>query len=85
MDLDEIYESLILEKGQSKEECVTEVKIAFDRLRNRLLKLSYLYRQEQEPLFADHIDGLNEKIGDHLEIYEKMIMSYINTVHTKKL
>lgn len=85
MDLEEIYESLILEKAQSKEECVTEVKIAFDRLRNRLMKLSFQYRQEQEPIFADHIDGLNEKIGDHLEAYERMIMAYVDTVHSKKV
>jgi hypothetical protein len=84
MELEEIYESLIVEKGETKIECIQEVKIAFDRLRNRLLKLSSHYRHDDDELFANHIDALNGKIGDHLEAYEKMIMSYHNTIHNRK-
>ena len=79
MDLDDIYQNFILENHQIS--ATSEVKIAFDVLRNKLNKLALEYNSNNQPEHVNLIDTLNNKLGDLLEQYETMIIRYTPQEH----
>ena len=79
MDLDDIYQTYIFENQNFSS--TSEVKIAFDVLRNKLNKLSMEYEQKHQTEFVGMIDNMNNKIGDLLEQYETMVIRYTPQEH----
>lgn len=79
MDLDDIYQTFILENQQIS--ATSEVKIAFDVLRSKLNKLALEYNNKNQHEHVNLIDTLNSKIGDLLEQYETMVIRYSPQEH----